>query len=342
MIDGTNSAYFIKKAREKGARVVCIDPRKTMSAVGLADEWIPIRPGTDTAMMTAMAYVIASGGLHAADFIRTHCIGFDHSQMPPGLETEESYLDYLNGKVDGVIKTPQWAEDISGVLWEKITQIARDYAQIKPAMLYQGYVMQRRAYGEQVVRAGCVLAAVTGNVGISGGWASGVALQAPDGGSSWLAFPLGKNPVKAQIPVAAWDKAVTQGTEMTSKDGLVSVDKLVTNVKLIYAVATNCLINQHMNINRNARILADESLVEFLIVQDQFLTPTGRFADLIFPACTAFETYGVQDGWKYGLEILLMPKLVDPLGESKSDFRICADLADHLGVRESFTEGLDE
>lgn len=293
-------------------------------------------------MMTAMAYVIVTEAFYAVDFIRTHCVGFDSSQMPLGLESEESYKDYLLGTKDGIRKTPQWAEAITGVPWEKIAQIAREYAQIKPAMLYQGYGMQRRAYGEQVVRAGCVLAAITGNVGKSGGWASGLALQAPDGGSAWLAFPIGINPVKAQIPVAAWDKAVTQGTEMTLEDGLLGVDQLNTNVKLIYAVATNCLINQHMNINRSARILSDESLVKFLIVQDQFITPTGRFADLILPACTAFETYGIQDGWKYGEELLLMPKLVNPLGESKSDYQICADLAGILGVQEAFTEGLDE
>ena len=246
------------------------------------------------------------------------------------------------GTKDGISKTPQWAEVITGVPWEVITRIAREYAQIKPAMLYQGYGMQRRAYGEQVVRAGCVLAAISGNVGISGGWASGLALQAPDGGTQWLAFPLGENPVKAKIPVAAWDQAVTRGTEMGPEDGLMGVDHLDTNVKLIYAVATNCLINQHMNINRSARILADEFLVEFLIVQDQFLTPTGRFADLILPACTAFETYGIQDGWKYGEELLLIPKLVEPLGESKSDFQICAEVAERLGIGEAYTLGLDE
>ena len=342
MIDGTNSTYFLKKARQNGAKIICIDPRKTMTAVGLADEWIPIRPGTDTAMMTAMAYVIVSEEMHAADFIRTHCIGFDPSQMPTGFEDQESYRDYLLGKMDGVPKTPQWAEEITGVPREKIIQVAREYAQIKPGMLYQGYGMQRRAYGEQVVRAGCVLAAITGNIGKSGGWASGLALQAPDGGSSWLAFPIGENPAHAQIPVAAWDQAVTRGTELTAEDGLLGVDQLNTDVKLIYAVATNCLINQHMNINRSAKILADESLVKCLIVQDQFLTPTGRFADLVLPVCTAFETYGIQDGWKYGEELLLMPKLVEPLGESKSDFQICADLADYFGVKEKFTEGLDE
>jgi anaerobic dimethyl sulfoxide reductase subunit A len=342
MIDGTNSAYFIKKARQNGAKVICIDPRQTLTAVGLADEWIPICPGTDTAMMTAMAFVMVTENLYAADFIHTHCIGFDSTQMPVGCESEESYMDYLLGYRDGTPKTPQWAESITGVPWEKITQVAREYAQIKPAMLYQGYGMQRRAYGEQVVRAGCVLAAISGNVGISGGWASGLALQAPDGGVQWISFPLGENPVKAQIPVAAWDKAVLNGTNLSADDGLVGADHLETDVKLIYAVATNCLINQHMNINRSAKILADESLVEFLIVQDQFLTPTGRFADLILPACTAFETYGVQDGWKYGEEVLLIPRLVEPLGESKSDFQICAELADRLGIRDAYTEGLDE
>jgi len=342
MIDGTNSAYFIKKARQNGAKVVCIDPRKTLTAVGLADEWIPIRPGTDTAMMSAMAYVIVTENLLAEDFIHTHCQGFDETQMPSGLEGEETYRDYLLGTRDGIPKTPGWAEAITGVPWEKITQTAREYAQIKPAMLYQGYGMQRRAYGEQVVRAGCVLPALTGNIGISGGWASGLALQAPEGGSQWNTFPLGENPAGVQIPVAAWDQAVLRGTELRAEDGLVGADHLETNVRLIYAVATNCLINQHMNINRSAKILSDESLVEFLIVQDQFLTPTGCFADLILPACTAFETDGIQDGWKYGEELLLMPRLIEPLGETKSDFRICADLADRLGIGETFTEGLDE
>ena len=171
MRDGTNSEYFIQKAREKGARVVCIDPRKTMSAVSLADEWIPIRPGTDTAMMSAMAHVIIEEKLHDTDFIQTHCVGFDARQMPEGCEGEESYEDYILGRRDGMPKTPEWAEPICGVPRATIRRIAREYATLKPAVLYQGYGMQRRAFGEQPVRAGCVLPAITGNVGIPGGWA---------------------------------------------------------------------------------------------------------------------------------------------------------------------------
>jgi anaerobic dimethyl sulfoxide reductase subunit A len=129
---------------------------------------------------------------------------------------------------------------------------------------------------------------------------------------------------------------------LTSAEGVLGAPRLQNNIKLIYAVATNCLINQHADVNRSAEILRDESKVEFIVVQDNFLTPTGMFADIILPACTQFETWGVEDGWKYGDEVILQPKLVEPPGESKSDYRICADLAERLGIREAFTEGRDE
>jgi anaerobic dimethyl sulfoxide reductase subunit A len=340
MRDGTNSDYFVRLAREAGARVVCIDPRHSLSAASLADEWIPIRPGTDTAMMSAMAYVMLTEKLYDAEFVRTHCVGFDFSQMP--VEDAETYTEYILGTRDRVPKTPAWAEAITMVPAETIARIAREYATIKPAVLYQGYGMQRRAYGEQVVRAGCVLAAITGNVGIHGGWASGLGLQAADGGGLWTVFPTGENPVKASIPVFLWTEACVRGKGMTQAHGVRGAEQLDNDIKLIYAVATNCLINQHADVNRTAEILRDESKVEFIAVQDNFLTPTARFADIILPACTQFETWGVEDGWKYGDEVILQPKLVEPLGESKSDYRICSELAGRLGIQEAFTEGRDE
>jgi len=342
MRDGTNSDYFLRLAHENGARVVCIDPRHTLSAAALADEWIPIRPGTDAAMMSAMAYVILTEGLYDADFVRTHCVGWDASQMPPGAESAESYSDYLLGRRDGIAKTPEWAEPITAVPAASIARLAREYATTKPAVLYQGYGMQRRAYGEQVVRAGCVLAAITGNVGIHGGWASGLGNQAPDGGPFWTLFPVGENPIKASIPVFLWSEAALRGHELTSAEGVIGAPRLESDIKLIYAVATNCLINQHADVNRSAAILKDEAKVEFIVVQDNFLTPTARFADVILPACTQFETWGVEDGWKYGDEVILQPKVVEPPGECKSDYRICADLAGRLGLAEAYTEGRDE
>jgi anaerobic dimethyl sulfoxide reductase subunit A len=342
MRDGTNSDYFVKLAHQNGARVVCIDPRHSLSAAALADEWIPIRPGTDAAMMSAMAYVMLTEGLYDAGFVRTHCVGWDASQMPPGAGSAESYSDYLLGACDGVAKSPDWAEAITAVPAATIARIAREYATLKPGVLYQGYGMQRRAYGEQVVRAGCVLAAITGNVGVPGGWASGLGTQAPDGGPAWTLFPAGENPVRASIPAFLWTEACLRGTEMTAAEGVLGAPRLKRDIKLIYAVATNCLINQHADVNRSAALLRDESKVEFLVVQDQFLTSTARYADIVLPACTQFETWGVEDGWKYGDEVILQPKLVEPPGECKSDYRICAELAGRLGFGEAYTEGRDE
>ena len=201
--------------------------------------------------------------------------------------------------------------------------------------------MQRRAYGEQCVRAGAVRAALTGNIGIPGGWASGTGMQ-PDGGPFWTVFPSGRNPVKARIPVFLWTEAVIRGKDMTEKDGVTGVRRLDNNIKLIYTVASNILINQHSNVNRSAKILEDETLVEFIAVQDNFLTPSGRFADILLPACTQFETYGIEDGWKYGEEVILMPRIVDPPFETKSDYQICSELAERLGIKDAFTLGRTE
>jgi anaerobic dimethyl sulfoxide reductase subunit A len=129
---------------------------------------------------------------------------------------------------------------------------------------------------------------------------------------------------------------------MTHADGVRGADHLDNDIKLIYAVATNCLVNQHADINRTIEILRDESRVEFIVAQDNFLTPTALFADIVLPACTQFETWGVEDGWKYGDEVILQPKLVEPQGECKSDYRICTELADRLGIGPAFTEGRDE
>jgi anaerobic dimethyl sulfoxide reductase subunit A len=339
--DGTNSEFLIAEARSRGARIVCIDPRMTMSAISLADEWIPIRPGTDTAMMSAMAQVIITEGLEDRDFIERCCVGFDASQMPAGAEDAESYRDYILGVRDGIPKTPRWAESITGVPAKTIARIAREYATTRPGVLYQGYGMQRRAYGEQVVRAGAVLAAITGNVGVPGGWAS--ALASPPGpGPFWFLFPIGENPHDAEIPCFLWTEAVLHGKGMGVEHGVRGGKRLDSDIKLIYAVASNALINQHANINRSAEILRDESKVEFLVVQDNFLTSTARFADIVLPACTQFETWGLADGWKYGEELLLMPQVVEPLGETRSDYRICADIAERLGIGEAYTEGRDE
>ena len=187
----------------------------TLSAVSLADEWIPIRPGTDVAMMSAMAYVMHHrGAARRRTSSERCCVGFDASQMPAGAEGEESYEDYILGTRDGVAQDAARGRRRSRrCRAETIARIAREYATAKPGVLYQGYGMQRRAYGEQVVRAGCVLAAITGNVGVPGGWASGLALQAARRARSGPSSRPGDNPVTARDPRLPLDRggAARQG-----------------------------------------------------------------------------------------------------------------------------------
>jgi anaerobic dimethyl sulfoxide reductase subunit A len=111
---------------------------------------------------------------------------------------------------------------------------------------------------------------------------------------------------------------------------------------MIWAVASNAIVNQHANINRTIEIIKDTSRLEFFAVQDNFMTVTAQFADLVLPACTQFETWGIEDGWKYGEELIFQPKIFDTPWETKSDYAICAAVADKLGIGEQYTEGRDE
>jgi anaerobic dimethyl sulfoxide reductase subunit A len=342
MIDGTNTMWYVKQARLNGAKTVVIDPRLSMSAVGLADQWVPIYPGTDAALMSAMAYVIISENLHEQAFLDKYVVGFDEAHMPEGIPAGNSYKSYIQGVQDGIPKTPQWAEAITGVPQETIVQLARDYATLKPSMLYEGYGMQRRAYGESTIMAGISLPVITGNVGIPGGWASGIALEpvGPAGGG----LSTGTNPISYKVPVYKWSDLMYRATEMTAaEDGVTGLGPneahLPTNIKLLWQVSGQTLLNQHGDINSVASKLADESLVEFILVHEQFMTPSSKFADLILPACTWMETSGVTKNWKYGSTFINMPKVIEPLYQSKSDYDICAEIANKLGVSQQYTEG---
>ena len=110
----SGTMYYLRKAVEKGIPVIGVDPRENDTIRQLGAEWIAIRPATDSAMMDAMAYVIAEEGLLDQEFLDRCCLGFDGSHMPEGIDPSESYLSYLNGEKDGIRKTPEWAEPFSG------------------------------------------------------------------------------------------------------------------------------------------------------------------------------------------------------------------------------------
>lgn len=336
----TNSNYHLARARDAGARIVVIDPRLSETAATFADEWIPIKPSTDTALFVAMAYVIFTEGLHARDFLDTYCVGFDKEHMPAEVPGSLSFADYLLGTTDSIPKTPEWAARITGIPVETIQRLAREYASTKPAQLLQGLGPQRHAYGEQSVRAGITLACITGNLGVlGGGWGGGE-------GATTLALPFGylptgANPVTARIPVFAWTQAVARGTEMTEADGLQN-GPLRSNIKFIFNLASNTLVNQHADINRTIELLKDENLVEFIVASDQIMTPSARFADVVLPSDHSLERNDIGFPWSGQNYIVFGNKAVDPPGECRHEYWWVSRVAERLGVGKEFTEGKTE
>ncbi|MEE8472093.1 MAG: molybdopterin-dependent oxidoreductase, partial [Dehalococcoidia bacterium] len=115
-ISDTNTSWYLAQARERGARFVSIDPRYTSSTAAFAHQWISIIPGTDAAMMMAMAFVMITEDLHDKSFLDTYTVGF------------QKFKDYVLGEEDRVPKTPEWAEAICGVPAQTIAELAREYA----------------------------------------------------------------------------------------------------------------------------------------------------------------------------------------------------------------------
>ncbi|CAM3741676.1 DMSO/selenate family reductase complex A subunit [Mesobacillus zeae] len=336
MINSTPYMYYLREAKKNGAKVIVIDPRYTDTSIGFADEWIPILPTTDNAMMDAMAYVMVTEELYDHEFIQKYCVGFDEASMPDGVPEGESLKSYLTGKKDGIPKTPEWAEKICGVPAAKIREIARDYATAKPAALIQGWGPQRHAYGEQIVRGGAQLASITGNVGKLGGWAAGTGYWS----RSDIVYPIEfENPVKASIPCFLWSDAVERGTELTAEDGLEGTKKLKSNIKLIFNIAGNMLVNQHSDINKTTKLLQDEKKVEFIVVSDLFMTPSAKYADILLPGTTFFERWDIGVPWCFGDYVVFGGKAIDPLYECRNEYDVFANIAGKFGLKEEFSEG---
>src|SRR6058998_1890996 len=315
---GTGTQQYLKLAKKHGVRIVCVDPRVTRTSRDLADEHVFIRPSTDAAALIAMAYVIASEGLHDEAFLDRHVLGFDELHLLPGAPAGASYRSYLFGLADGARKTLEWAAEITGIPAETIRRLALEFATSKSAVFHCGYAPGRTAHGEQFHRAAYALAAMTGNVGVSGG-NSGTSNGAT-GRYGIRSLPVGANPAEARVASPLLADLLERG-----RAGGYPAD-----VKMIYSAAGD-LFNQLPNVGKT--IAAAERL-EFMVAHDHFLTPTARYADVVLPATTFWERNDVHTPWAgAGHYAIFMKKAIEPVGECRNDLDICADLAVRLGVQ---------
>ena len=300
----------VGRAKRDGIPVVVVDPRRTETVRKLATQWVPILPGTDSAMLAAMLFVIVAEGFLDRQFVDRCTVGFD------------DLIDYITGRSDGQPKTPAWAAGICGVPEETIIGLARSYARARPAALLPGLSIQRTLGGEETYRFTVALQAATGNIGVEGG---------SSGGEFWgklpkIAFPtlpVPDVPGLPTVPVYRWPDAVLEGRS----------GGYPSDIHAIYSIGANYL-NQGSDIKKNIRAF---NKVDLVVTHDLFMTPTAQFSDVVLPATTFLEREDVMAPADHYL--FYSHQAIEPLPSCRNDYDIFCDLADRLGFGEAYSEG---
>ncbi|PLX39617.1 MAG: molybdopterin oxidoreductase [Hyphomicrobiales bacterium] len=335
---GGNTFYYMRLAKQRGCKFVVIDPQYTDSAATYDAWWIPIRPNTDAAMMAGMAHYIFANNLQDQEFINKFCQGMDAGTMPGWAQGGENFKDYILGTYDGTPKTPEWAAEICGVSAEDIIKLADMYVKTKPAALKASWAPGRNAYGEQYNRMAAALQAMTGNIGMLGGCAEGVGKAFH---SEAVAYPYDQysNVWYASIKSDRWAHIVLNYPNVSREEAGLwprndQYDGVVPNIRGIFWQGSDWF-NQLTNINKEIQAIRkwdeqgeSESL---LVCMDSTITPTGIWADYLLPIATHFERHDVALPWYKGHYYIHRPKVIEPLGESKTDMQVFTELAYRLG-----------
>ena len=328
---GGNTFMYMRMAKQRGCKFVLIDPQYTDSASAYDAWWIPIRPNTDAAMMAGMAHHIFTNNLQDQGFIDKFCQGMDAGTMPEWAQGKENFKDYILGTYDGTPKTPEWAANICGVAAKDIIKLADMYAQTKPAALKASWAPGRNAYGEQYNRMAAALQAMTGNIGILGGCAEGV-------GKAWhaeaVAYPYDQyaNIWFQAIKSDRWAHCVLNYPDVKREEiGLWQredeTDGQIPNIKGIFWQGSDWF-NQLTNINKE---IAAINKLELVVCMDSTITPSGLYADILLPIATHFERHDVALPWYKGHYYIHRPKVIEPMGESKTDLQVFTELAYRIG-----------
>lgn len=326
--------YNYLQAKKAGARFISIDPIYTDSANIFDADWVPIRIGTDDALAFGIMYTLLdeddpmTNPLVKWDFLNKYTIGFDKDHMPEGADPKDNLKDYILGTYDGQPKTPEWASEICGVEPSKIRELAREIGGTERVALFTGWAPARIANGEGWVQAFSALGMMTGHMGSSGNM-TGVSCweYAANMGPMLLTAggkgtPPVENPIDNQINEnEMWD-AVLEGKFLQRYEG-----ERKANIQMIYHNYEN-----HLQTRSNiAKGIEAHRKVEFVVTNAYVLTTNAKYADIVLPVATPWETPGAVKGGNREI-LITWSKIVEPLYESKTDQQIGEALVEKLGL----------
>jgi cysteine desulfurase NifS len=294
----------ILRASRRGAEVVVIDPRRTMTAVETNAEWIPVRPGTDGALALALCQVLIEEELYDEDFVRNWTVGF---------EPFAKYVQHYR---------PEVAESITGIKAETIRAFGRRLARAHGAsqLMYTG--MEYSHTGVQGIRATLVLWALAGQLDVPGGRCfvmNDNNFQLNRGGlvdSPPAERRIGRN----RFPVYELYRDEAHAIDLPES---------VLNGNP-YRVRSLIIQGSSMLTSWPNTDLWEKTLgaLDFLVTIDRQLTADAAYADIVLPAATYFE---IESYMTYGSLFRIRERLIPPVGEARGDLFIMAELARRLG-----------
>ncbi len=282
---------LIQEARDRGAKLVVIDPRAT-DTTDAADHHLQPRPGTDAALAMGLAHVIAGEGLHDRPFLERCAEGW------------EEYLQRVRGW------TPERTAAVTGLSAGEIVELARTYATTHPALLIAGFGLQRHRRAGQTMRAVALLPALTGNVGVpGGGW------QYANLASHRLRPP--PLPPAPPGPVRSWPVSQLGSAVLESAD---------PPVRAAWFEKGNPA-SQHP---RTGRVRDALGALDLVVVVDQFLTDTARLAHWVLPAKTLFEEEDLVTAYWHPY-LQLRQQVLEPPPGVRTEPQIWRALCERLG-----------
>ena len=365
---GQDSSLWRLWLKEKGVKMVFIDPFYNYTNAVMGGKWIAPRQGTDTAIAMAIAHTWIVEDTYNKQYVADRTIGFD------------KFKPYVMGETDGVPKTPEWAEAESGVDARVIRTLAREWA-VKRTILSGGSRggeggACRTAYGTEWARMMVLLQAMQG-LGAPGRSIWGTTMGAPSDTTVWfpgygepegrmsmstkVAKYIPQNPTKQRLWRLTVPEAILDGHTEWVGDGFCgkSLEQQFipykypmegnSEIKLWYRYGGS-FIGTMSDTNNWVRMYQSPKL-EFVVNQDIWWQSETRMADVILPACTNFEredigewaaingyTVHASSGCNYRY-IVREQKCIEPLWESMSDYEIFALICEKMGLRDEFTDG---